>query len=168
MADRNVTGLKELHAFLQALPVNMERNIMRGAMRQGANVILEEAINNVPVSEPSKRNKERYGAYAGALRDSGRVGSRARGGRVTAYVRFGGGKTKAGVPVFWAGWAEYGTKPHPNGRRGYHPGARPHPFLRPAADTKQSEAVVAVGKYVYKRLQEGTLLRADVTIEAEE
>lgn len=167
--ERHVTGLKELYRVLQSLPVKMERNVMRGALRAGANVILDQAKANVPVAEPSQRNRERYGAYAGALRDSGRVGGRARGGKVTAYVRFGGGKTKAGVPVFWAGWVEYGTKPHPNGRRGYHPGARPHPFLRPAADTKQSESVVAVGRYVYKRLstQTGWDL-SDVAIEAEE
>lgn len=167
MADAHVKGLRELGQMLQALPVKLERNIMRGAMRAGANVILEQAKVNVPVAEPSDRNRERYGAYAGALRDSGRVGGRSRKGRVTSYVRFGG-KTKSGVPVFWATWAEYGTKPHSNGRRGMHPGARPNPFLRPAADTAQGEAVVAVGKYVYRRLeQRGGWDLADIVVEEE-
>jgi HK97 gp10 family phage protein len=168
MADVHVKGLRELAQMLQALPVKIEKNIMRGAMRAGANVILEQAKANVPVSEPSDRNRERYGAYAGALRDSGRVGGRARKGKVTSYARFGGATAKTGVPVFWVHWVEYGTKPHSNGRRGMHPGARPHPFLRPAADTAQADAVVAVGKYVYRRLeQRGGWDLADIVVEEE-
>jgi HK97 gp10 family phage protein len=152
-SDVHITGLKELHALLQALPVKIEKNIMRAAMRQGAKVIAEQARANVPVAAPSDRNRERYGGYAGALRDSIRVGGRSRRGRVTAYIRAGGTKTKGGADVFYARWVEYGTKPHANGRRGFHPGARPHPFLRPAADTAQGEAVVAVGKWIYRRLE---------------
>lgn len=33
-----------------------------------------------------------------------------------------------------------------------HPGARPHPFLRPALDTKASEAVTAAQNYITVRL----------------
>lgn len=168
MADVHVKGLKELHAMLQALPVKIEKNIMRGAMRAGANVIFEQAKANVPVAETSDRNRERYGGYAGALRDSLRVGTRVRKGRVTSYVRAGGTKTKAGADVYYATWVEYGTKPHSNGKRGMHPGARPNPFLRPAADTAQGDAVVAVGKYVYRRLeQRGGWDLADIVVEEE-
>jgi HK97 gp10 family phage protein len=180
----HIKGLKELHAMLQTVPIKIERNIMRGAMRAGANVIAKQARANVPVSEPSDRNRERYGAYAGALRDTIRTGNtRSRKGRVTASIRAGGVETKgsnefqgptlsgralSGGPVFWATWVEYGTKPHSNGRRGMHPGARPNPFLRPAADTKQAEAVVAVGKYVYRRLeQRGGLDMPDIVVEEE-
>jgi HK97 gp10 family phage protein len=149
----NVKGLRELNALLQSLPVKIERNILRAAMRQGAKVIADQARANVPVAAPSDRNRERYGGYAGALRDSIRVGGRSQRGRVTAYIRAGGTKTKGGADVFYAHWVEYGTRPHANGKRGFHPGARPHPFLRPAADTAQADAVVAVGKWVYRRLE---------------
>jgi len=171
VADQHVTGLKELNALLQSLPVKMEVNIMRAAMRQGAKVIADQARANVPVAAPSDRNRERYGGYAGALRDSIRVGGRSRRGRVTAYIRAGGTKTKGGADVFYASWVEYGTKPHANGRRGFHPGARPHPFLRPAADTAQADALVAIGKWVYRRLEtRGGLDNAlsDITVEKEE
>lgn len=153
MADINVKGLKELNALLQSLPVKIEKNILRAAMRQGAKVIADQARANVPVAAPSDRNRERYGGYAGALRDSIRVGGRSRRGRVTAYIRAGGTKTKRGADVFYAHWVEYGTRPHANGKRGFHPGARPRPFLRPAADTAQADAVVAIGKWVYHRLE---------------
>lgn len=154
--------------MLQALPIKIEKNIMRGAMRAGAKVVLEQAKVNVPVAAPSDRNRERYGGYAGALRDSLRVGTRARKGRVTSYVRAGGTKTKSGADVYYAHWVEYGTKPHSNGKRGMHPGARPHPFLRPAADTAQGEAVVAVGKYIYRRLeQRGGWALEDIVVEEE-
>lgn len=154
--------------MLQALPIKIERNIMRGAMRAGANVILEQAKANVPTAEPSDRNRERYGGYAGALRDSLRVTGRSRKGRVMARVVAGGKKTRGGAAVYYAHWVEYGTKPHSNGRRGMHPGARPHPFLRPAADAKQADAVVAVGKYVYRRLeQRGGWALEDIVVEEE-
>lgn len=169
MADVYVKGLRELGQMLQALPVKIERNILRGAMRAGAKVVLEQAKVNVPVAETSDRNRERYGGYAGALRDSLRIGSsRSRKGRVTVAVRAGGTKTKTGADVYYAHWVEYGTKPHSNGKRGMHPGARPHPFLRPAADTAQGEAVVAVGKYIYRRLeQRGGWALEDIVVEEE-
>lgn len=170
MADVHIKGLKELGMFLQALPIKVERNILRAALRQGANVIAEQARVNVPVAEPSDRNAARYGGYAGALRDSIRTSnSRAtRKGRVTVAVRAGGIKTKGGADVYYAKWVEYGTKPHSNGKRGMHPGARPHPFLRPAADTEQARAVIAVGNWIKHRLeQRGGWDVEDVVVEEE-
>jgi len=180
MSEVHVTGLKELYSFLQVLPPTMERNIMRGALLAGAKVIRDEAKNNVPVGEPSTRGAQRYGGYAGALRDSLRAGSRAKGGKVTAYIRAGGKKGRA--DTFYAIWAEYGTAAHwinsksgwltINGRRVkapvLHPGARAQPYLRPAADRKMGDAVVSVGRYVHTRLTKQTLYRADFNVEVEE
>lgn len=107
----HVKGLSELQAFLDALPAKMEQNVMRGAMRAGAMPIRDEARRTAPIAAPSTRNRKEYNAYLGALRDSIRVSVKARGGRVTASVK-AGGKAKGGVVVYWAGWAEYGTRPH--------------------------------------------------------
>src|SRR5690606_2190781 len=145
-------GGKELQAFLDTLPAKVEKNIMRSALRQGANVIKEEAKARVRVDK-------------GDLRNSIRVSTRSRRGQVTATVK---------TDDFKAKWEEFGTAPHfisvkdsakptRKTRRGprkvsigtvnkmvkngslviggdfvgesvAHPGAKPNPFMRPAAD----------------------------------
>ncbi len=158
----HIKGLRELHEMLQSIPIKLERNVMRSALRQGMNVVLDEAKRNVHVSLPSTKNKKLYRGYEGALKDSLRVGTRSKRGVVTSYLRAGGKTKKTVADVYYATWVEYGTKAHwinsksgwlnINGRRVkapvLHPGAKPKPFLRPAIDTKSKEAVIAVGNQV--------------------
>lgn len=182
MSEIRVKGLADLNKFLQQLPAKMEQNVMRGALRAGANVIKDEAKRLVPVSEPNSQNRRRYGFYAGTLRDSIRVSARVKDGRVTASV-YAGGKTKSGATVFYANWVEFGTAGHAimakqtNGKnaarrlnrsakRGgslriggqfvgsvvMHPGSRARPFMRPALDGKAQAAVLAAADYIKKRL----------------
>lgn len=160
----HVKGFPELDRFLQELPVKMEKNVLRGAMRAGANVIRLAARAMAPVGPPSSYT-QRYGAYEGALRDSIRVTTRARGGEVKASV-VAGGETRRGADVFYAHWVEYGTRPHTiraRTARGLffggsyvasveHPGARPRPFMRPALDSQAEAAVVAAAEYIRLRL----------------
>jgi len=182
MSDIRVKGLADLNKFLQQLPAKMEQNVMRGALRAGANVIRDEAKRLAPVSEPNSQNKRRYGFYAGTLRDSIRVSARVKDGRVTATVH-AGGKTKSGANVFYANWVEFGTAAHAimakqaNGKNAarrlnrqakrsgslqiggrfvgsvvMHPGSRARPFMRPALDGKAQAAVLAAADYIKKRL----------------
>jgi len=163
-------GGRELQAFLNTLPAKVEKNIMRSALRQGANVIKDEAKAQVPVDQ-------------GDLEKSIRVSTRSRRGEVKAIVKTDDYKAK---------WVEFGTAPHfisvkesakptRKTRRGArtvsvgtvnkmvkngslviggdfvgesvaHPGARPNPFMRPAIDSKTNEAIVAVGSQIRKRL----------------
>jgi HK97 gp10 family phage protein len=158
-------GGRELQAALNSLPVKIEKNIMRAALRAGAKVIAEEAKALVPVSPPNSENARLYGGYTGALKDSIRVDTRARRGKVTASVK-AGGKRKRGTDVFYAHFVEFGTAAHTikgkNGRRLFfngtftpavnHPGARAKPFMRPALDTKADDAIRAVGNKIKERL----------------
>jgi HK97 gp10 family phage protein len=160
MAEIHVKGLAELSKFLDALPVKIEKNIMRSALRQGAKVIQQQAIANVPVQ-------------SGELRKSLKIGTRVRGGTVTAAV-----KTK----VFYAKFVEFGTKAHfiTARKKGWlsfggifaksvqHPGSRPRPFLRPALDAMAGAAVIAVGEQIKKRLTKEGLDTAHITIEGDE
>lgn len=181
MSDVKVRGLAELNKFLQELPANLEANILRGALREGALVVEADAKARVPVA-------------SGRLRDSIKVTTRLRKGRVSATVHAGGktnkrvGTNRAGnVSVvydnpYYAVWVEYGTAAHkiaakyakalvlrPNARassgfanrwmRGAilvegvnHPGSKPKPFMRPALDAKAQEAVLAAANYMKKRL----------------
>lgn len=145
--DRNISGGKALDDFLKSLPVKVERNILRSALRQGANVFKVEVRENIPVD-------------SGELRRSVRVVTKAKGGKVTASVRVGNKRAWYGHMV------EFGTKPHkivPKKKGALvigqtramvvdHPGAKPHPYMRPAFDTKPTAAIAAVGMQIRKRL----------------
>lgn len=173
MSDQVIKGGKELDAFLRSLPVKVERNIMRAALRAGAAVLREEAKANVPVD-------------SGDLRRSIRVTTSFKKGIVRAAV-----KTDPTI-AFYAQMVEYGTKPHlikvqdserpinyrltsKRGKLTYmsmttvnrnvlrigstfvgpvvsHPGSKPTPFLRPAFDTKSGAAIAAVAAKIRERL----------------
>ena len=151
MLETQITGLDELQKALDQLPVNVERKILRGALRAGQKVVLEQAkasINNVS------------GALAESLRISTRKG---RNGQISARV-IAGNKT-----AFYAHMVEFGTTKHlikPKNRKSMlvagmmsevvnHPGARKKPFMRPAADAAASEtsqAMSAFKDYMQQRI----------------
>ena len=182
--DLNISGLKELNAFLAQLPVKLRRNVVRGALRAGIKLIYQDARTNCPVGQPSATGRRRYKLYEGALRDSIRISVKAKGSYVRASVLVGGKVKKTGVDVFYAHLIEFtGAGAHEIVARKYgslfigglfrkaahHPGISPHPFLRPAFDKNQSTAVIAAGNYMKNRLatKEG-LDTADITIAEEE
>lgn len=165
--ERFVLGGAALDALLGTLPVNIEKNIMRGALRAGAKVFLAVVKQNIPVDK-------------GALRASARVTTRVRKGEVTASVKVGDKN------VYYAQMVEFGTRAHlvkvqdaergVNRRTGKalsyrtinrnvlrigntfvgptveHPGSRPRPFMRQAAEAGFEAAVNAVQEHVRKRL----------------
>jgi len=157
----HVKGLSELQAFLTALPAKMEANIMRSALRQGANVVKDEAKAKAPVA-------------TGLLRDGLKVSTRSRRGVVTASVK------ATGKHAYIARWIEYGTAAHEIGTKDggslffggifaekvQHPGSRPKPFMRPALEGKSQDALIAVGEAIKKRLTKQGLNVAGVEIEA--
>lgn len=161
MADEiKVTGLDELNRYLQELPVKMERNVLRGALRQAANVIKPVAAANIH-------------NVSGELAKSLKVRTGSKGGKVTAHVY---------TRVFYAPLVEYkGAAPHtikPKNKRALvingqvfrwaqHPGMKPHPFMRPALDTMAQAAVIAAGNYIKVRLEtKHGIDTADINVEA--
>lgn len=178
MSEVHVKGLKELGEFLKTLEPKLRNNVMRAALRQGANVVKEVVLQNVPIAPPNTENARLYGAHAGSLRDSVRVGSRVRrDGKVVAYVRAGGKND-----VYYAHMVEYGTKRHKIGKIGRklfiegkwvrapvdHPGSRPRPFMRPAADSTAQTATVAVGNKIKSVLETKHGLDTPIAIEGAE
>jgi len=165
-----IKGGKELQDLLNTLPVKIERNIMRSALRAGAGVIRDAARKNV-------------NSDTGTLAKSIRVSTRSRRGEVTATVK---------ADAFYAHMVEFGTLAHwisvrdearpsrmtRRGRKTHsigtlnkmahrgslkiggnfvgesveHPGATPHPFMRPALDENQAAAIRAVGEQIRARL----------------
>ena len=167
MADRTikVTGLAQLQALLDTLPPKLELNVMRGALRAGAKLIMAQAQANVPVGGPSSGGAEKYNLYAGALRDSIHIGTKISRPYVMARVVVGG--KKGGVDVWYAHIIEFtGAVPHTISAKGraalsiggmlfqsvHHPGMKAHPFLRPALDEEAQPAVIAAAEYMKTRL----------------
>jgi len=162
---KHIGGLKELQLLLDQLPAKVEKNIMTGALRAGAKLILMTARANVPVATPNQRNQMLYGGYAGALRDSLRLSSQFRNGQVVVSIK-AGGKTKRGGDAYYARFVEYGTSSHrirakAGGKLFFggkfhteimHPGAKPKPFMRPALDENGFSAMIAAAEYIKKRL----------------
>lgn len=160
MANVEIRGLSELHQALQELPAKIERNVLRGGLRAGAQVMEAEAKRLVPVAPPTLDGVKR-GARAGELMRSIRITMRAnRSGGVRAQL-------KAGNKVAWyAHLVEFGTARHwikPKSRKSLfiaglfkevidHPGARPKPFMRPTFDGKWRAAIDATASYIRARL----------------
>lgn len=159
---RHVKGFRELARFMDQFPVKFERTVMRGGLRAGARVIMTHARASV-------------GVVSGRLRDSLRVSTSTRDGRVTATVVAGGRDT------FYARFVEYGTAPHTitAANRGAlsigglffqsvdHPGARARPFMRPAMDSQAQPALLATGAYVKARLTKAVLDASGVELSVE-
>lgn len=144
--DVEIKGTAELKRVLGELPVTVERNISRGALRAGAGVFVGEIEATAP-------------------RDTGAMASRVairsgakRNGRIWAHAEVQDPK---------AHLVEFGTRPHEIKPRSSpslffaglfrrlikHPGAKPKPFVRPAFDNKVGAATEAVSAYIRARLE---------------
>lgn len=147
----DVSGLSELRDALDQFAVNVEKKMLRGALRAGQKIILTAAQQNVPVD-------------SGALRDSLRISTSARGDTVKATL-------KAGNKTAWYGhMVEFGTTQHyirPKNAKSLflaglareavdHPGAQKKPFMRPALDNNAEAATRAFADYLAARIDKET------------
>lgn len=171
----SLKGRTERKRFIAAVPGEVKK-VLRGAVREAAKVVAEEAKVRV-VSDK--------------VRDAIKVSTKADEGRVIAkvQVRMGG----YNLPL----WLEYGTDPHfisvdasqrggmgirrindetrkgtlvingkPVGATVWHPGARAHPFMRPALDAKEGEARNAAQAYINSRIGKAGIRADDIGDEA--
>lgn len=146
--ETTIQGLSELDQALSDFPVLLQKKVLRGALRAGQKVFLDEAKAHVPVK-------------SGALRDSLRISTRIRGAIVSATLTVGS------KIAFYAHMVEFGTLAHfikPKFAKAlgflgvfvegvHNPGAQKKPFMRPALDTKQGQAVEAFAGYMRNRLE---------------
>lgn len=161
MANIEFKGLAELNQTLQDLPAKIERTVLRGGLRAGADLIAEEAVRLCPEAPPNM-TAVKLGATRGELKRSIKVTVRVR--RKTGWLN---AKITAGNKVAWyAHLVEFGAARHwikPKSRKSLflaglfkevidHPGARPKPFMRPAFDAKHPAAVAAMADYIRARL----------------
>lgn len=154
-----IAGLAELQKMLDILPARLEANIMRGGMRQGANVFRDRAKANVPEN-------------SGALKKSIKVKSTLRKGKVITQIVAGGGDIyyakflEFGTASFYEGngksvGAPYKIKPK-NGKAlkfgnifapsVVHRGVKPSAFMRRAFDGAEMQVIEITAEYIRQRL----------------
>jgi HK97 gp10 family phage protein len=159
-----ITGGKELDALLKMLPEEVEAKIVRNALNKGANIIRDQAKANI---------QRRSGATARAIMSSSGVDK----GQGLVYSKVKLHKRRKFIGRF----LEYGTAAHliwvsagkgslvvngvAIGKQVLHPGTAPRPFLRPALDTKASEAVQAVAGYLSSYLKFGSITAPVVQVD---
>jgi hypothetical protein len=178
-----IRGIEGVYKFLDELPAKMQKNVVRGSLRAAAKPVLAMAKNAAPVGPPSVEGKRLYKLYAGALRDSGRLVARIRGGVVRVSVVFGGRSKKTGAIVFYAHIIEFtGAVWHmitAKNRKALsfgglffqsvsHPGMRPKPFLRRSADAQFVTAVTECAKYVKGKMTKQGLETSEIFVDLED
>jgi HK97 gp10 family phage protein len=171
--DINVKGLKELQELLDKLPAKVEANIMRGALRAGAKPIRAAAINNInsksgELAAGIKVSTRIKGGVVSAL-----IGTRGPSGYKANFVEYGTRahlisvqdnekninyrlSRKRGVTVLES-MRTINRRVLQIGRNFVgptvdHPGAKPHPFMRPALDSEGQNAAMAAAAYIKRRL----------------
>jgi HK97 gp10 family phage protein len=143
---QNVTGLKELQAALKALPANIARNVLRGAVNAGATVIREEAKARAPrYSGPPIKGQPPPGTLKRALYQK-QIREKSSAVLQTFFVGVRQGrsakKTKKGsIDAWYARFLEFGTSK-----------MAARPFMRPAFEAKKMAAVQAIKDYLLRRI----------------
>ncbi len=97
MADVTITGWEDLKARLKALPLKVQRKVVRPAMRDAGKIVLAAAKQDVP---------RRTGRLQQSLKV--RAQNRTRKGTIGVNVTAGGAFFRG--PTFYGGFVEYGTK----------------------------------------------------------
>jgi hypothetical protein len=170
VAESNVKGLAELQKFMDTLTPKMEANVMRSALRYGAEHELKAEVQANLLQNGSVRT--------GELISGIKVGTRKAKGKITALVK------ATGRHAFVANMLEFtGAKAHKIAAKGLgalgflgrvfksveHPGFKAKPFMRPALDARGIDATIAVGNFIKGRLaSKHGLDTAHVIVEGDE
>ena len=157
-------GRAEVRSFIAGLPAQIEAKLLRGAARAAAKVVVDEAREQCVDKEVAaaltvKVMVEPDFVLARIFPDPRKPGvSRA------IWVEYGTDPHLISVSEEDRGGMSVGrinrlTKEgslviggHFVGPVVEHPGATPHPFLRPAIDTKKGEAIAAAQRYINARV----------------
>jgi HK97 gp10 family phage protein len=161
--EYRIKGGSEVAALIAQLPIEIEQKILRNGLAAGANVIRDEAKSLAP---------KKSGELADDIKTTRGTGE----GYVYAKIRL------SGKHAFLGRFMEYGVAPHqiwarskeslvingvPIGKRVWHPGLAPRPFMRPALDARAGEAVQAVADYLTRYLKWGPITAPTVSVDQE-
>jgi hypothetical protein len=165
-----VRGEAAVRAYIAGIPAEMEEKVLRGAARAAATVVADEAKARsisaevaAAVKVATRKETDRMvakvqvkgeGAYLGPWLEYGTsphfisVDESQRGGMSIGRINQ---KYNEGSLVIGGEFV---------GSTVFHPGARPHPFLRPALDIKHAEAIAAAQGYINTRVTRSGIVGA--------
>jgi hypothetical protein len=164
-----VKGREAVKRFITSIPEKMERGVLRGAAKAGGAVIMEEAKARVSSDEvgehlqmkaKSERGqiKVRISIKPGFWRS---VGTWLELGTDPHYISVDASQRNGRSVGRINRLAKTGTlviNGKPVGSTVFHPGARPSPWLRPALDLKERDAIAAAQSYINARVRRSGLL----------
>ncbi|MET4163724.1 HK97 gp10 family phage protein [Marinobacterium sp. MBR-111] len=162
-----VQGLRELEQALKDLGDQVGVKVLRSALRDAGKPTLERAKALAPVSDSAHKGYKGKVQQPGELKKALKIRTRLsrRNHSVFAFI---GVRSKE---AYYAQFVEFGTAPHYVTRgakrsrgtksgakhrskpRRMHPGAKPHPFLRPAWDQTKHSALDIFKSRIQHRLQ---------------
>lgn len=167
----HVQGLTQLKRALQALPKNIQRNVLRGSVNAGAAVVRDQARINAPVLHQALPKHQPPGTLKRSI-ITAFIREKSNAQQATYYVTVRQGKRYRGQgkhldksqDAFYGAWVELGhhyVAPIPSGttwkRHREHQHATgvfvpAHPYLRPAYEAKKYQSVAAMREYLLRRL----------------
>jgi len=167
----HVHGLTELKRALQALPKNIQRNVLRASVNAGARVVRDQARVNAPMLHEALPKHQPPGTLKRSI-VTAYIPEKSNAQQATYFVTVRQGKKYRGQgkrqnksqDAFYGAWVELGhhyVAPKPRGttwkRHREHQHATgvfvpPHPFLRPAYEAKKYQSVQAIREYLLQRL----------------
>lgn len=157
-----VRGRSEVKRFIAQLPGEIERKLLRGAGRAAAKVVAEEAKDRSISDEVSSAIRIRVSTTDGGV--VAKVQVRGPGAYIAPWLEYGTSAHFIRVDDSQREGMSVGriNRLHNEGSlviagkfvgsSVFHPGARPHPFLRPALDVKADAAFAAAQGYINSRV----------------
>ncbi|HEY9581115.1 MAG TPA: HK97 gp10 family phage protein [Rhizorhapis sp.] len=162
----SVKGRSEVKSFIAGLPEALVNRVLRGAGRAAADVVAGEAKARSISDEVSGAIK------VATKREDGRIIAKVQvkgpGSYIAPWLEYGTDPhfisvddsqrdgmsvRKVNQKVTAAGGdGSLVINGHFVGTTVFHPGARPHPFLRPALDIKEGAAIQAAQNYITARV----------------
>lgn len=170
-----VRGRNQVDRYFAAGPDRI-RKALRGAGRVAVKVIATEAKARCISSEVQAAIKTAVGEKDGRI--VARVLVKGEGAYIAPWLEYGTSPHFITIDDSQRGGMSVGRinrTSNVEGSRGHsliingkfvgstvlHPGARPHPFMRPALDTKQAEALQAAQAHVVTQLKSGRAAGAE-------
>lgn len=167
-----VRGRAEISAFIASLPDQLKDKVLRGAARAGANVIAKEAKATVISKEVESAIKVATATEDGRI--IGKVQVKGRGAYIAPWLEYGTDPHFVAVADSQRNGLSVRKVNEQTGDHEalkingafvtgtvFHPGARPHPFLRPALDIKEADALQAAQRYISTRITKAGVTGSD-------
>lgn len=165
-----VRGKSDVKSFIAGLPNEIERKLLMGAARAAGKIIANEAKERVLSHEVAEnvivRSKSEPGRVIVKISVKGHwpnsVGNWLEWGTAPHFIRVDDSVREGRSAKRLNALAKQPGSSHSlviNGQfvgdTVFHPGSRAHPFLRPALDHKEREAVAAAQSYINARVTSG-------------